>query len=91
MITRPVAKLGHAGVQTVQQLGGMGSFATAIVAAVFAPPCVGALFRQLYKLGVVSLIIICLSGFAVGMVLALQGYHMLVRFGPSSRWALWWG
>ena len=37
-----------------------------------------------------SLIIICISGFAVGMVLGLQGYHTLSRFGASTLSEPWW-
>src|SRR5947209_8436256 len=30
-----------------------------------------------------TLVVICVSGMAVGMVLGLQGYHTLVRFGAE--------
>src|SRR4030088_2637455 len=40
--------------------------------------------REIYFTGVLSLIIILVSGLFVGMVLALQGYDTLVRFGPSG-------
>jgi len=40
--------------------------------------------RQLYMLGVLSMIIIVISGVFIGMVLALQGYRTLVRFGASE-------
>ena len=39
---------------------------------------------ELYKLGVLSLLIICVCGLAVGMVLGLQGYNTLVRFGAAQ-------
>jgi phospholipid/cholesterol/gamma-HCH transport system permease protein len=42
------------------------------------------LMRQLYFIGVYSLIIIVVSGVFVGMVLALQGYTVLVRFGADQ-------
>jgi phospholipid/cholesterol/gamma-HCH transport system permease protein len=42
------------------------------------------LVRQLYFIGVYSLIIIVVSGAFVGMVLALQGYTVLVRFGADQ-------
>jgi len=42
------------------------------------------LVRQLYFVGVYSLIIIVVSGFLIGMVLALQGYTVLVRFGAEA-------
>lgn len=42
------------------------------------------LVRQLYFVGVYSLIIIIVSGVFIGMVLALQGYTVLVRFGADQ-------
>lgn len=44
----------------------------------------GLLVRQLHFVGVYSLIIIIVSGALIGMVLALQGYTVLVRFGAES-------
>ena len=44
----------------------------------------GLLIRQLYFVGVYSLIIIIVSGMFIGMVLALQGYTVLVRFGADQ-------
>lgn len=40
--------------------------------------------RQMYFTGVLSLIIILVSSFFVGMVLALQGYNTLQRYGSSE-------
>jgi phospholipid/cholesterol/gamma-HCH transport system permease protein len=42
------------------------------------------LVQQVYSVGVLSLIIIVLSGSFVGMVLALQGFRTLVRFGAEE-------
>jgi phospholipid/cholesterol/gamma-HCH transport system permease protein len=42
------------------------------------------LIHQLYFVGVYSLIIIVVSGLFIGMVLALQGYTVLVRFGADQ-------
>ena len=44
----------------------------------------GSFVDELYKLGVLSLVIICVCGLAVGMVLGLQGYNTLVRFGAAE-------
>jgi phospholipid/cholesterol/gamma-HCH transport system permease protein len=44
----------------------------------------GLLVRQLHFIGVYSLTIIIVSGVLIGMVLALQGYTVLVRFGAES-------
>jgi phospholipid/cholesterol/gamma-HCH transport system permease protein len=40
--------------------------------------------REIYFAGVLSLIIILVSGLFVGMVLALQGYETLQRYGSSE-------
>jgi len=40
--------------------------------------------REIYFAGVLSLIIILVSGLFVGMVLGLQGYHTLQRYGSSE-------
>ena len=39
---------------------------------------------QMHSVGVLSLVIILVSGLFVGMVLGLQGYDTLVRYGSSS-------
>ncbi|MBX2882138.1 MAG: lipid asymmetry maintenance ABC transporter permease subunit MlaE [Granulosicoccus sp.] len=45
----------------------------------------GLLVRQLYASGVLTLSIILVSGLFVGMVLALQGYSILVDFGAEEK------
>lgn len=66
-------------------LGGMVSFAGAIVGAIVAPPLRGRrLLREVFDAGVLSIALICGAGFAVGMVLGLQGYTTLVRFGAQE-------
>lgn len=42
------------------------------------------LVKELYYAGVLSLIIVLMSGLFIGMVLALQGYETLVRFGATE-------
>lgn len=42
------------------------------------------ILQQLYSVGVLSLLIIAVSGLFVGMVLALQGYNTLVTFGAEK-------
>jgi len=44
----------------------------------------GLVVHQLYNLGVLSVIIILVSGLFVGMVLGLQGYNTLVDFGAEG-------
>ncbi len=42
------------------------------------------LLQQLYSVGVMSLVIIVVSGIFIGMVLALQGYSILVGYGAEA-------
>ena len=44
----------------------------------------GLVLRQLYSVGVLTLIIIVVSGLFVGMVMGLQGYNTLVDFGAEE-------
>lgn len=44
----------------------------------------GLILPQLYNVGVLSLLIIGVSGAFIGMVLALQGYYTLNRFGAED-------
>ncbi len=44
--------------------------------------------QQVYAVGVLTLLIILVSGLFVGMVLGLQGYHTLVKFGAEDSLGL---
>jgi len=58
-----------------------GSVLAAVPAALTRPRL---LAQQVYSVGVLSLVIIVVSGSFVGMVLALQGYRTLVGFGAEE-------
>jgi phospholipid/cholesterol/gamma-HCH transport system permease protein len=45
------------------------------------------LLQQLYSVGVLSVLIIGVSGIFVGMVLGLQGHYILSRFGAEATLA----
>ena len=81
-----IAQLGNKSLQVVQGLGNMAAFTAAVGLAVVTPPVrLGGFVRELYKLGVLSLVIIVVCGLSVGMVLGLQGYHTLSRFGARGE------
>jgi phospholipid/cholesterol/gamma-HCH transport system permease protein len=42
------------------------------------------LSKQIYSVGVLSLVIVLVSGLVIGMVLALQGYSILVKFSSEQ-------
>jgi len=85
VIAEPVEAIGRAALGFVAQLGGMARFTGMLGRALVTPPVrVRPFVNELFKLGVLSLVIICVSGVAVGMVLGLQGYNTLVRFGAEQ-------
>jgi phospholipid/cholesterol/gamma-HCH transport system permease protein len=77
--------LGRASLRTVQRLG-RGSVMLAQVFAGLPQVLVrpGLVVQQMYAVGVLSLVIILVSGLFVGMVLGLQGYNTLVRFSAEE-------
>jgi phospholipid/cholesterol/gamma-HCH transport system permease protein len=84
-VVTAVQDLGWSATRFVVDLGRLSTFAARIVRAAAVPPVRARLFvDELFKLGVLSLLIICVSGLAVGMVLGLQGYNTLVRFGAEQ-------
>jgi len=80
-----IQKLGRTALQFFEQLG---QATLLLVAAVIGRPRfrLGSqlLIEQLYSVGVLSLAIIVCSGSFVGMVLGLQGYSTLVKFGADQ-------
>lgn len=83
-----ISSIAHLGARTLHLLGELGritSFAAHTVKVTLLPPVrIRLLVQELYKIGVLSLSIVCVSGLAVGMVLGLQGYNTLVRFGAEE-------
>jgi len=80
-----VQNLGWSALRFVEELGNLARFSAGIGGAMTRPPVrLGRYVDELYKLGVLSLIIICLCGVTVGAVLGLQGYNTLVRFGAAD-------
>lgn len=80
-----VQYLGAATLHSFRRLGRGTLFFIEIVvrsAAVIAQPSL--LIKQLYSVGVQTLIIIVVAGLFVGMVMALQSYYALVDFGAED-------
>ena len=80
-----LALLGRFGLDHIQSVGRSGVF---LLLAIFSRAGFSNRFsliiQQLYSVGVMSLIIITMSGLFIGMVLALQGYNILVRYGSED-------
>jgi phospholipid/cholesterol/gamma-HCH transport system permease protein len=80
-----VHDLGWTALRFVEQLGRIAAFSAHLARCVVTPPVrLGAFVDELFKIGVLSLIIICVSGLTVGAVLGLQGYNTLTRFGAAE-------
>lgn len=79
------AELGARGVEAVRTAGRYGLFSTRLL---LETPRALLRFRlvveQVHNAGALSLVIIMLSGLFVGMVLGLQGYDLLERFGSED-------
>lgn len=80
-----VARLGRLG---LDKLAAVGRSGTLLVQSLVAKPAPLVMFplllKQLYFVGVLSLIIIVVSGLFIGMVLGLQGYTILVDYGSEQ-------
>jgi len=80
-----IQDLGWAVIRFATDLGRLALFGLRILRVALVPPVrVGRFVDELFKLGVLSLLVICVCGLAVGMVLGLQGYNTLVRFGAEQ-------
>lgn len=79
-----LVKLGRA---TLDRFSALGRASLVLAGAVFALPSwknVPLTIRQVYVVGVQSLSIIIVSGLFIGMVMALQGYTILVDYGAEG-------
>jgi len=80
-----IQQLGRSGIDFFQRLGRasvlLGHILVGIPTVLLRFPLV---IQQLYSVGVLSLLIILVSGLFVGMVLGLQGYNTLVDFGAEE-------
>ncbi|SDI41087.1 phospholipid/cholesterol/gamma-HCH transport system permease protein [Ferrimonas sediminum] len=85
MMVQMIQRLGRTGLET---LSSMGRATLMLVGALVHKPeprkMWPLLARQIYSVGVLSMLIILVSGLFIGMVLGLQGYTILVDFGTEE-------
>ncbi len=80
-----IARLGRMGLGTLERLGRGHLLLIGILSGTAALAVrLRLLLQQLYSVGVLSLVIIVVSGLFVGMVLGLQGYYTLSQFGAAE-------
>jgi phospholipid/cholesterol/gamma-HCH transport system permease protein len=84
-LTSPVQVLGGRALDGVGEFGRIAWFGGQVVAALAHRPLrARRLIDEVFNTGVLSIAIVCTSGAAVGLVLALQLYYVLNRFGAEQ-------
>lgn len=85
MLIKAVASMGRRGIKTCTSFGraGLMLFRALVGKPQFAKQW-PLLLKQLYSVGVLSLLIILVSGLFIGMVLGLQGYIVLTTYSAEA-------
>ena len=85
MILSKISELGRLGLDFLGALGRSGIFLFHMLTAQsIGRDRAQLLIKQLYNVGVLSFLIVTVSGFFIGMVLGLQGYTILSHYGSES-------
>lgn len=80
-----VCKIGRGAIGVVCEAGAIALFFAASVRRLFQfPHNIERIFQQIHFIGMKSLFVVALTGLFTGMVLGLQGYYTLVKFGSES-------
>jgi len=80
-----LARLGDSGLYILTDLGRMAIFLLKALRGVFRRPFrLRELLRQIHFIGVGSLVVIFFTAISTGMVLGLQGYYSLSKFGAEG-------
>ena len=84
-----IQSLGHWAIEFVARLGAAGLFFVQMIGgAMQCLPRFSLVIQQIYSVGVLTMLIVLVSGLFVGMVLGLQGYYQLVNFSAESSLGL---
>lgn len=83
-LTDSIIRLGSQFIQLILGLGRAGLMLWGAIANKPRAKDLPLFVRQLYVIGVQSVLLIIVSGLFIGMVLALQGYNILVDFGTED-------
>lgn len=82
---RPLRLLGQIALARLRRLGRYALFFLRSFLLIFRWPFpVGKILNQVYFIGTKSVAVICLTAVFTGMVLGLQGYYTLVKFGSEG-------
>ena len=80
----PVVNLGSSVLSWIQMMGMLAIFFLRAFYHIFSVLTLKKIIQQVYFIGVKSFFVICLTGAFSGMVLGLQGYYTLVKFGAEG-------
>lgn len=82
---RPVACVGRSSLGTLHEMGRIFLFFLQSVAKMVTPPySLARIAEQVQFIGMKSLFVVSLTALFTGMVLGLQGYYTLAKFGSTS-------
>jgi phospholipid/cholesterol/gamma-HCH transport system permease protein len=84
LLAWPFATVGRKAVDLVNNLGAAAIFLAKAFSMIFRVRQIPGIIQQVYYIGARSVTIIMLVGFFTGMVLGLQSYHALVKFGAQG-------
>jgi len=86
MVMKLINNLGGFGLKFCERLGSSGLFLIQTIPRIPKTKQIWRLINeQIFAVGVLSLVIIVVSGLFIGMVLGLQGEHTLSQFGASQQ------
>ncbi len=80
----PINAMGRSALGWVNELGAVAIFFIKALLLIFRPRQVPLIVQQVYYIGARSATIVMLVGFFTGMVLGLQLYYTLVKFGSAG-------
>ncbi len=85
VLINPITALGKWIIFIVQEMGRIAIFFLKSFCLMFSRPFqIKKIFQQIHFIGAKSIFVICLTGAFTGMVLGLQGYYTLVKFGSAG-------
>ena len=84
-LKNPTIALGRYTIGFIQDLGRIALFCVKGFVLIFSLPLqINKVLQQVYFIGMKSIFVICLTGAFTGMVLGLQGYYLLVKYGSTG-------
>ena len=85
IIQAPLTALGRRTINLTQELGRIAIFFIKGLLFIFYLPFqFTKIIQQVYFIGVKSIFVVCLTGAFTGMVLGIQGYYSLAKFGSTG-------